>query len=164
VADSFKAIVFPARGAGMDMRAIAQFAGDVATLEAAEGSRGLLSRDIQQLLRGTNDVDSQFLRPYKDELIKLIRSGKQVAALNRVREIVRLDPAARAAAGNSFEGRMATFSDQVAALKRAAGEPLFAFVNEELGKMIKWLTANKAEVERIAKAVGGGLVKAFVAV
>lgn len=164
VAESFKAIVFPARGAGLNMKAIAQLAGDVATLEAAEGSPGMISRDIAQLMRGTNNVDSQFLRPYKDELLKLVRQGKQATALGRVREIIQLDPDARRASGESFEGRMSTFKDQIDAFKKAAGEPIFAAANEGLAEASRWLAKNKEEVKAVAKAVGEGLVKAFVAV
>lgn len=164
VAESFRAIVFPARTAGMSMKAIAQLAGDVATLESAEGSPGLISRDIAQLLRGTNNVDSQFLRPFKDELLKLVKQGNQAGAIKRIGEIIQLDPEARRAFGDSFEGKVSTFQDQIQAIQRAAGAPLFEVANEYLAKMSKWLTENKDEVKRIAKEVGEGLVKAFLAV
>jgi hypothetical protein len=164
VSEAYKSMFMVARGAGMNPKAIAQLAGDVATADMAEGGTGLLTRDISQVMRGSGKVDSVYLRPYAPQIKKLVKKGDQKGAMDVIQKALTLDPAARKAFGESYEGQMSTFQDQLQQIQREAGKPLFEAANGVLKKMSAWLVKNREKVSEIATAVGKGLVKAFTAV
>jgi hypothetical protein len=166
VREAYQAILGPGRTAGMSNAELVKIAAQIATQDALSGSPGLVIRDVSQALRGRSDADSGVLQMsgVVPKAAELARRGKHGEALRMLAGALRVDDEALRAAGATFEGRMATFQDQIDALKRAVGGPIFAAVNEELAKASEWLENNKAKVDAWAKAVGGSLLTALRAV
>lgn len=164
VAGAFQTIGLQARAAGMDNAGISKLAGNIATLETFTGT-GVTSKDVQQLLRGeAGDVATPQLMGIKKQVAALARSGKQAEALKRITSALEMDPAARKAFGESFEGQVSTFKDQLTEIQKIAGKPLFEAANKALKDMSAWLGKNQAKVEKIARDIGEGIVKAVKAV
>lgn len=64
----------------------------------------------------------------------------------------------------SFAGVVSTLQDTLQLLGGTAGKPLFATITTELGKLNEYMSKNAGEIDRLAKAFGGGLVSGFQSV
>lgn len=162
VAEAFQTVYMRARGAGLSEDEIVKFAGNIATQDAMMGGKGVVSRDVEQLLRGeAGDVATPQLAIIKKRIAGLVQRGKMQQAAKEIVTALDLDPEARKAAGQTFDGQLSSAKDKLEEIAMIAGKPLFEELNKGLTEMLKWLDKNKARVNEIAEKVGKGLVDAF---
>lgn len=165
VSQAFQTVYMRARGAGLKEDEIVKFAGNIATVDSLMGNNGVVGRDVEQLLRGeTGDVQTPQLAAIKREVAAMVQQGQMQEAARALVNALDLDPEARKAAGESFEGQLSAAKDQLLVIAEIVGRPLFEEINKALGDMLKWLSQNKDQVEKIAKTVGTVVVDAFKAV
>lgn len=166
VRDAYQAIMGPGLRSGMSRAEIVKIAAQIATQDALSDTPGLVIRDVSQALRGRNDADSGVLQMsgVVPKAAELARKGKHGDSLRMLAGALKVDDGFLKASGESFEGRMATFNDQVDELKRKAGGPLFKFATEELAKMSAWLDTNQEQVVAMAKTIGETLLGAIKSV
>jgi hypothetical protein len=151
--------------AGMTLEKQAEFSRDIAVLEKQRGRKGVVSRDVSQLLKGQiSSINTAVLRGIRFDVRKMIRRGDIEGAAKLIQSKLRPDPKLLAAHGKSFGGLVSSMKDQLQVLKEEASAPLMEFISKKLREWLKWFKANRAAAKRFAREVGRRVVGAVKAV
>lgn len=130
----------------------------------------LAARDIDQALRGQFHATDPFAGKVLGSIGYKGEEGRSkfnsLSADKRFDEIQRalMQPQftqLAAAQGASFSGVLSTLQDTLEQFLGKVGLPLFKAITTEIKNWNKWIDANSAKVDGIAKSIGEGLVDGF---
>lgn len=147
--------------AGIGIRDQVRLAKSVAIADIGNATKGTAARDVAQLLRGRSGRDittAPLVGATGKEIAKLAKSGKVKEAARKIEEILKPSPALLKAYEDSFTGATASVKDSLTEAAEIGAKPLMRFLSKEARKLAKWMRQNRREVERIAKAIGKGIV------
>jgi len=147
-----------------DMTAGATIAGKAFGFQSEQ-----IALDIESALQGTLSSRDRFARSVIEPL------GFDTSAFNALEAKQRFDvllkglqsPQLKQMAklqGESFEGVMSTFQDNLAGFLGAVGKPLFKEITAELRRWNEWLGANEGKLADMAKEFATTLVDGFRAI
>jgi hypothetical protein len=164
-------ITQPIMDAGLKMKDLEDLT--VSTVVGAKALRveaGAAARDIDQALRGQYRSVDAFTgkllgsQGYAGEAgrtkFNAMNPQKRAEALMKAVNAPQIQQLA-AAQGATFSGLMSTVQDNIEQLGGKAGKPLFEALTKEVKSWVEYLDKNKAQIDRMAKSVGEGLVKGF---
>lgn len=164
-------LTLPLTRAGFDLEKLKELT--VNTVVAAKGI-GITTvaasvRDVQQFLSGRFTSTDLFLKQLfgaeaeSEEGRKKLKSGTVKDRAKRLEQALLKPQIAEAAKlqAQTFSGQMDKMKEAVAQFLGRVGLPLFKALTDLLQRVNKWLAANHEAVERVADAIGGGLMFAF---
>lgn len=163
ISKAFRDVAVPARMAGSSYKDIIDLASSMSTVNKVLGfDEGVVSRDVQQLLRGDiSEVQTPMLRSIRMEIQKSFKAGNQGAMLEQIRGALKIDPEMQKVFENSPEGRISQMRDEWELFKQEAGAPVLAWISEQLKEALDYIRKNKEEVKRWAGELGKGVVDAL---
>lgn len=163
IKNSFRDVAVSARNAGAQYDDIIKLSGNMSTLGKVLGFEGgVVSRDVQQLLRGDiGEISTPQLRAIRMQAQELYKAGKSAEQLKLIMDAIKLPEPLRKMFEESFEGRLATLQDEWALFKQEAGKPILDYLNQELKEALDWINKNREQAKRWARDIGEGVVDAI---
>lgn len=147
-----------AKGTGATLEDLAQLTRTVVVTQRVTGlDRGVVSRDVRQLLGGQGSIaaiNTPGLKPVAGEIAELVRTGKRAEALQRITEALAVSPEALADFEKSWDAQFSTLQTNWGLFLERAGGPLLAQLTGRLQEANAWIASNEEAVGRYATIVG----------
>ncbi|MFH1568533.1 MAG: hypothetical protein ABIL09_11105 [Gemmatimonadota bacterium] len=153
--------------AGVGLKQQVRLAKGAALGDMRTGRTGETARDVKQLLSGSaSDVQigNDMLKAAREDILRLVKQGKLKDAIDAIEGALAPSKELSNAWGESFGGQMSTSKDNLDDVLKTAAQPLMKWLIRKTKEWGKWLKDNSHEVERIATAIGEGIVSAVEAV
>jgi hypothetical protein len=149
-----------ARMAGADYSETIKLAGNMATLSKVYGFEGgVVSRDVQQMLRGEfGDVATPQLMAIKEQVKELHKAGKEAEKLALIMNATDLNPDLKKKFGEGFTGTFASLQDEWSLFAGEAGKPIMGWLTDQMKEALTWINANREAVKGWAIDLGEGVV------
>lgn len=163
IKQAFSDVVVPARMTGASYDDIKALSANMAALNSVYGfEQGVVSRDVQQLLRGDiGEVQTPQLRAIRMQVQKLYKKGDAKGQFGAISKALSLPPEILERFENSPAGMISQLGDEWEQFKIEAGQPILGWLAEELRDALKFVRENREQVKQWAKDLGDGVVDAL---